>query len=168
MNPKDIIAPRLQFRKLTSKDAPAWEEFLSNHEAVKLFPPFGEVKNYALEWMEKQQLRYARDGFGLFALIEKSSGQFVGQCVEEVKELEIGYHLLPRFWKHGYATEAAIACRNFIFENNLRDSIISIIDVRNLSSMKVAMRNGMKREKQTRWRDLEVFIYRIHKSEWQK
>ena len=174
MNPEEIVAPRLQFRKLSLKDAPVWEEFLSSYDAVKLFPPFGEVKSYALEWMEKQKLRYERDGFGLFALIEKNSRQFVGQCglmiqeVEEVKELEVGYHLLPRFWKHGYATEAAVACRNFVFENNLRDSIISIIDVRNISSMKVAERNGMRREKQIQWRDLNVFIYRIHKTEWHK
>jgi len=174
VDPGKISAQRLRFRKLLLDDAAVWEEFLTDPEAVKLFPPFGEVKGYAIQWIEKQVIRYERDGSGLFALIEKNSNQFVGQCglmiqeVSGVNEVEIGYHLLPRFWKNGFASEAAIACKNFAFENNLFDSLISIIDVRNAASMKVAERNGMRREKQMIWRDLNVFIYRINKKDWRK
>jgi len=150
-------------------DAVTWEEFLSHREAIKFFSPFDDAKEYAREWMEKQVFRYQRDGFGLFAVLENGSGQFVGQCglmiqeVDGVNEIEIGYHLLPRFWKYGYATEAAMACKIFAFENEMSDSLISIIDKRNLASVKVAERNGMKLDKQTVWRDIEVFIYRIRK-----
>src|SRR6185295_498129 len=120
----DLTTRRLRFRKLELKDAKAWEEFLSDPQAVKFFLPIEDVKKYAVEWMEKQSNRYEKDGFGLFALIEKNSGEFIGQCglmiqeVDGIRELEIGYHLIPRFWKQGYASEAAIACRDFAFTNH--------------------------------------------------
>lgn len=112
LDPALIEAPRLQFRFLTRDDAPAWEEFLSHREAVKLFPPFDDVKKFSIDWMERALNRYKNEGLGLYALIEKSSGAFVGQCgflkqeVDGVLETEIGYHLMPRFWKNGFATEA--------------------------------------------------------------
>jgi RimJ/RimL family protein N-acetyltransferase len=171
-DPALIEAPRLRFRFLSRDDAPAWEEFLSYREAVKYFPPFDEVKQFSIDWMERALTRYHSEGLGLYALIEKSSGAFVGQCgfvkqeVDGALETEIGYHLIPRFWKYGFATEAAMACRNYAFRNNLADSIISIIDKRNQPSIQVAMRNGMKPDKETVWRSIPVFIYRITKEQW--
>ena len=172
LDPASIEAPRLQFRFLTRDDAPAWEEFLSHREAVKLFPPFDDVKQFSIDWMDRALNRYNNEGLGLYALIEKSSGAFVGQCgflkqeVDGVLETEIGYHLMPRFWKYGFATEAAMACRDYAFRNKLADSIISIIDKRNQPSIRVAMRNGMKPDKETVWRTIPVFIYRITYEQW--
>jgi RimJ/RimL family protein N-acetyltransferase len=167
-----IISPRINFRKLTLEDAPAWEEFLSNAKAVKFFAPISNVKQFAVEWMQKTLNRYATDGFGLYALIEKESENFIGQCglmkqeVDGVMEFEISYHIIPRHWNNGFASEAAISVKNFAFENSLAESIVSIIVTENLPSIKVAEKNGMHREKQTKWRDADVFIYRITKSEW--
>ncbi len=158
---------RLMFRHLQPGDAVIWEAFLSNLEAVKFFPPGLNVTGSAVEWIERQLKRYKADGFGLNALIEKVSGDFVGQCgllrqeVDGIQELEIGYHLLPRFWKKGFAAEAANACRIFAFENNMAPSVISIIEPQNLASQRVAERNGMKKDKETFWRGAEVFIYRV-------
>ncbi len=172
LDPALIEAPRLRFRFLTRDDAPAWEEFLSYDEAVKLFPPFDDVKQFSIDWMERALNRYNNEGLGLYALIEKSSGAFVGQCgflkqeVDGVLETEIGYHLIPRVWKSGFATEAAMACRDYAFRNNLADSVISIIDKRNQPSIQVATRNGMKPDKETVWRTIPVFIYRITKEQW--
>ena len=34
----------------------------------------------AWEWLRRQQARYRKDGFGLWAAVERTSGEMVGQC----------------------------------------------------------------------------------------
>lgn len=40
-----------------------------------------------------------------------------------------------------------------LFENELTDSVISVIDIGNIKSQKVAEKNGLIREKQTKYSD---------------
>ena len=53
-------------------------------------------------------------GYGFWAAIEKSSGQFVGwfhfrPTATHPKEVELGYRLLKSVWGKGYATEGSRA-----------------------------------------------------------
>src|SRR5690606_8601635 len=102
------------------------------------------------------------------------TGRLIGHCgllvqiVDNITELEIGYSLLPEFWKKGYATEAAGKCMGFAFENNFSDSLISIISLTNTPSQKVAIKNGMKIEKQTTYNDNKVYIFRIGKQQFKR
>jgi RimJ/RimL family protein N-acetyltransferase len=103
-------------------------------------------------------------------LIDKHSNEFIGQCglliqtVDGVEELEIGYSIMPNHRKKGYALEAAKKCSVFAFENNFRDSLISIIHVDNVDSAKVALANGMHLEKTTNSNGDLVNIFRINKT----
>lgn len=112
--------------------------------------------------------RYEKKLGGMNALIHKSNGNLIGICgllvqtVDGRQELEIGYSILPQYWKQGYATEAATQCRQYAFENNLSDSLISIIHVDNIPSQKVAVKNGMHLDKTTCYKDNPVHIFRIH------
>ena len=64
-------------------------------------------------WLDKQLRRYREDGFGLWALVEKSSGALIGQCgltLQDYKDRrvpEIGYLLRRAYWHRGFAIEAA-------------------------------------------------------------
>jgi len=84
-----------------------------------------------------------------------------------IAELEVGYSLLPVFRNQGYATEAAGKCKDFAFENELSESLISIISITNAPSANVALKNGMHPEKQTIYNQNQVTIFRIHKQVWQ-
>ena len=57
--------------------------------------------------------------------------------------MEVGYSILPIRCKRGHTSESAIKCKNFTFENDLTDSLISIIHKENIGSRKVAINNGM-------------------------
>ncbi len=161
---------RLNFRSVLESDYDAWLKFFQDpntslHWIEEKEPAEDACKN----WYRKQDWRYKNNLGGMNALTEKSSGRLVGHCgllvqtVDDVTELEIGYSLLPEFWGMGYASESAIKCRNFAFENNLTESLISIISRTNLPSQKVALKNGMFIEKETIYKENKVFIFRIKK-----
>lgn len=171
--PAPIETARLIARPLTMGDATAWERFLGDEEATRYFPVSDDpLAVRAHQWMERQLNRYADGQFGLMALVRKSDGVWIGQCgllrqeVDGLTELEVGYHIFPEHWLQGYASEAAIAFRDFAFEQELAPSIISIIDRENIGSQKVALRNGMRREKACTFRGLDVYVYRVSRSEW--
>ena len=164
---------RLLLRPLVPEDARAWEAFVMDEKATEFFPSDWKLSpEKAKEWIEFQLKRYADSRYGLQALIEKGSGKLIGQCgllaqhIDNVDELEVGYHLLPAYWGKGYASEAAQAFKAMGFDNGLADSIISIIDVGNTASQKVAERNGMRRGVRTEYYGMEVFVYRISREEY--
>lgn len=105
-------------------------------------------------WLDRQTARYRRHGFGLWAACLKSTGEMVGQAglamqrVQEKEALEIGYLLKEKFWRRGYATEAALACREYAFGTLGQDKVHCIIKPDNTASKQVAERIGMHRERE--------------------
>ena len=165
---------RLLIRNLEESDIVLWKEFFIDNPSLSYLgiDINKSPEQNAREWIEMQFKRYEENRYGHHALMDKESGEFVGMCglltqiVEEKKEIEIGYSILPRFWGKGYASEAAQFFRDFGFEHEKLDRIISIIDIRNIASQKVAEKNGMTKNRQIKYYDLDVFIYQIIFDEW--
>ncbi|MBK7408047.1 MAG: GNAT family N-acetyltransferase [Saprospirales bacterium] len=162
---------RLLTRKLVYDDYKTWSAFFDEPDAIQFFtflkPTSSEER--AKDWIEKQLARYQEQRYGLQALIDKKTGEMIGQCgllaqdIDGKIELEVGYSLFKKHWGKGYATEAAIRFKEFGFAHNQAESIISIIDVHNIGSQKVALKNGMIRGKQLLWHDMNVYIFRVFK-----
>lgn len=163
-----LQSPRLRTRFLTLEDAAIWSEFMNDPVATELFPPndLPEGVDAAEHWVKYQLERYQTFRYGLQAILNKETGEFLGMCglllqhVDQQNEVEVGYHFLRKYWGNGYAPEAARLFLDYAFENQLADSVISIIHVRNTKSQRVAEKNGLQREKSTRWRGMDVFVYR--------
>ena len=107
------------------------------------------------------------------ALIDKKTNKLIGQCglliqtVENTERLEIGYSILPEYWNQGFASEASQKCKNYAFENNFSDALISIVHINNISSEKVALKNGMKLEKKIdSYKGIPVIVFKIDKEDW--
>jgi RimJ/RimL family protein N-acetyltransferase len=172
--PTGLTSPRLQTRLLTPEDAAAWTEFFLSPEAIELFPSAwkGDPAQASQSWIERQLTRYADQRYGMQMLLHRETGEIIGQSgllaqeVDGIAELEVGYHILRRHWGQGYAPEAARLFFQLGFDLKQVESIISIIDVRNVKSQRVAEKNGLVREKQTRWNELDVFVYRISREGW--
>lgn len=164
----EIETERLKTRFLTEEDYLVWAHFLNDPESVRFFPnaKFQSTEERAVFWITKQLNRYKENRYGLHALIDKNTGEFIGQCglllqeVDGKKEVEVGYHVFRKYWGNGYAPEAAIAFKNYAFDNNLANSVVSIIHKDNFRSQNVALKNGMKKEKETTWMDLPIFLFR--------
>jgi RimJ/RimL family protein N-acetyltransferase len=164
---------RLHFRPIAQEDCDAWLPFFKDPSSFKHWvAPEQDPEDACREWFVRQKQRYNNNEGGMNALIEKASGKLIGYCgllvqvVDHLTELEIGYSLLPDFRGKGFATEAARQCRDFAFENRFSESLISIISLTNTASMNVAIKNGMKAEKETVYKGNEVTIFRIEKKNW--
>lgn len=170
-----LQSPRLTTRFITQDDVKVWAEFCSDPACTRFTTPLGNTpEEKAQFFIDRSMNRYEEGTYGLQALISKETGEFIGQCglmlqnVDGVDEVEVGYHLLPRHWGKGYATEAAQMFRDYGFENNVAPSIISIIDPQNFPSKKVAERNGMTLVVLSAlFRDGKYNIFRITRKEWE-
>ena len=165
---------RLKFRLLNIED---FESFIELFEDIEVCRFLGvdkiETPNERCKlWFELTFDRYKNDLGGQNILIEKNTNKIVGQSgllVREIdgkQEIEIAYSILPNFRKKGFATESTEKCKNFAFENKFSESLISIIHTENIHSEKVAEKNGMRKDKNTEFQEMEVNIFRIDLNEW--
>ena len=120
---KEILRTgRLILRELEDGDFPALCRMLQDGEVMYAYEhAFSDQE--AWDWLRRQQERYRTDGFGLWAVVEKCSGEMVGQCGLTWQELgdgtrvpEVGYLLEKAAWHKGYATEAVRAACRWAFE----------------------------------------------------
>ncbi len=157
---------RLILREFTPADADALSLVLSDPETMRHYPMRFD-RAAVEEWIARQMRRYTADGFGLWAMVLKSSGELIGDCgltvqeVEGVREIEVGYHVRRDLWGQGLASEAAEACREYGFSHVPVDRLISLIRPENLQSRRVAEKNGMTVQKEIVWRGLSHLVYAV-------
>ena len=164
----DQETERLRFRKLEATDFETWLPFHQDPRSTEHWEGMPDDPIEACNhWFDKAFYRYENKLGGMNVLISKETGEFIGQCgllkqtVDGIQELEIGYSILPKYWKQGYAIEAAQKCKAFVKENDLTSSLISIIHVENIPSQKVAIKNGMHLDKTTVFNENPAHIFRI-------
>jgi RimJ/RimL family protein N-acetyltransferase len=88
-------------------------------------------------------------------VIEKATGAVIGDCgllekdVDGKREIELVYVFAPDVWGRGYATEMAGAVKRYAFTELGLERLIALIDPENASSERVAVRIGMRYERET-------------------
>jgi ribosomal-protein-alanine N-acetyltransferase len=140
-----IETERLLLRELTPADVDGLLQIFGDPVAMWAYP---STKDRAQTegWIRWATDSYAQNGWGLWAITRREDGRFLGDCgpmmqpVEGVDVAELGYHVVRAQWGKGYATEAALACRDWFFANTSRDRLVSIIWPPNLASRRVAER----------------------------
>lgn len=140
---------RLLLREMTGGDFPALCRMLRDPEVMYAYEHAFSDQEVQI-WLDNQLRRYRQDGFGLWAVELGQTGEMIGQCGLTWQDwngrqvLEVGYLFRRDAWGRGYATEAAVACRNYAFETLNAPEVFSIIRDSNLPSRRVAERNGME------------------------
>lgn len=139
---------RLYLREMTQLDYSDLCKILQDSDVMYAYEGVFSDKE-TKDWLDRQIKNYKEHGFGLWAVILKETDEMMGQCgltLQEYKNkkiIEVGYLLKRSFWHKGYATEAAIACKEYAFNKLNVNEVFSIIRDSNIQSQNVAMRNGM-------------------------
>ncbi len=168
--PEILKTERFTMKKLTLSDKDSWMEFIKSQDALKFISFIQSTEQACENWILRQIERYKDKQGGLYGMYENDV--LIGQCgllVQDIdgnEELEIGYHVMPKYWKKGYAFEAAYAWKNYAFQNRFNSSIISMIHTGNIASQSVARKNGMNQDYETFYKDLPVIIFRITYADW--
>jgi RimJ/RimL family protein N-acetyltransferase len=167
-----LETPRLALREMSLDDLDFIATMLADPLVMRFYPQTYS-REEAAAWIERQMDRYARHGSGLWLALDRTTGEPMGQVgllrqmVDGVEEPEVGYLLYHAYWSRGYATEAAGAVRDWAFEVRGEPHVISLIRPENVPSQAVALRLGMKPERETLFHDLRhlVFVLRRPSSE---
>ena len=148
-----IETQRLLLREYTMDDFDALYEIMSDPETMQHYPaPFDKARTR--RWIEWNLENYAKYGFGLWAVVLKETGEFIGDCGITIQNIdgeslpEIGYHIHKKYWRRGFAKEAAKAVRDWAFENTEYPSFYSYCKYTNEASYKTAEAIGMHFDKE--------------------
>lgn len=151
MNKREYIqeTERLVIRKLANDDFDTLLTIMGKPEVMYAWE-HGFNKDDVRAWIERQLMRYAKDGVGYFAVELKESGLLVGQAglmktiMNGNEVVEIGYIFDNTYWHNGYATEAAESLIAYAFDGLELPAVYCSIRPENKASIRVAKRLGME------------------------
>lgn len=169
-----IETERLVLREYTPDDFDALHEIMSDPETMQHYPaPFDEVRTR--RWIDWNLESYRQYGFGLWAVVLKETGEFIGDCGITIQNIdgemlpEIGYHIHKKYWRRGFAKEAARAVRDWVFLNTDYDAVWSYMKYTNIGSWSTALANGMKKVKEyPDPKNTVSYAYAITREEWEQ
>jgi len=156
-----IETERLLLRPPEPHDAEAVYRVISDREVMRWISPTGEPGTFddAVARVERWSGGWEADGFGHFMVARKDTGTVVGRVgllcwqpdfsehglrseIGEDSEIELGWTLERAAWGHGFATEAAVAARDWTLESVPLQRLISLIVPDNVRSIRVAKKIG--------------------------
>ena len=166
---KVLETERLLLRHLSVDDARFMLELMNEPSYIRFI---GDRKIRSLEGAKVSITNgpiasYARNGFGLYLVELKETGESIGICGlikrDTLEDVDIGYAFLPKFWLKGYAIESAMAVRNYAHEVLGLKRLVGITDPENVGSIRVLEKIGMKFEKMVRLSedDIELKLFSV-------
>lgn len=146
---KYIETERLILRSWRTDDLPLFAAINSDERVMRYFPaPLTEAETEAFYHRIKDEFR--RNGWGLFAVELKSTGDFIGYVglheigfeADFAPGVEIGWRLSADHHNRGYATEAAKAVLQYAAELGMQ-RVYSFTAAINHPSERVMQKIGM-------------------------
>lgn len=167
-----ITTERLILREYTQADFEDLYAILSDPVTMQHYPkPYDAAGTQ--RWLDWSINNYKTYGFGLWAIVLKETGEFIGDCGITMQPIdgqqlpEIGYHIHRDHWRRGYAKEAASAVRDWGFQNRDFDCLYSYMKFTNVASYSTARSIGMEKIKE--YPDKEdglLHVYCITREQW--
>ena len=175
MHPNDIEikTERLILRLPRHEDFERYAELQADENAARYI---GGQLQRAPAWRKFLQMpgAWLIQGFGMFSVIGKSDGRWIGQTgpwhPEGWPGTEIGWSFHPDAWGNGYATEATRAAIDWTFANLGWNEMIHSIHPDNHASQALAQRLGSRNRGPGKLppphQDLPIEIWGQSRAEW--
>ncbi|MCU7616449.1 GNAT family N-acetyltransferase [Chryseobacterium sp. PBS4-4] len=161
---------RLLLREFNMNDAESFYDLNLNPNVIKYtgnlaFKDIDEAKRFLENYSD-----YKENGFGRWAVINKSTTEFLGWCGlkydKKSHETDIGFRFFENFWSQGFATESAKACLNYGFEKLNLKTIIGRAMKENQASIKVLEKIGLHYVKDFDFDGQKGLIYKIENTKY--
>ena len=159
---KIIECDRFYLREYQESDYADLSQIYQDAKNMVYFgAPYDDKKMRCLiDWTMDNYKKY---GFGFWAIIDKQSGEFIGDCGLSMQKIdgewlpEIGYHIKMKYHNMGYASEAAKLVKEYVFKNYSFPALYGYTHKANVPSIKVMQHNGMSFVKEYR-EDGEIYV----------
>ena len=156
---------RLLLRLPEPADIDEYDAILGDPKVVRALGFGPRTREETAVAIERMLRHWERHGIGLFSVVRKTGERLLGRVgfllwnsdrwlnalhheLEGPLETEIGWTLGSGFWNQGYATEAALACRDWALGERGLTRLISLIAAGNTASIRVAEKIGEKLERE--------------------
>ena len=167
-----IETERLFLREMDENDFDALYEVLADADIMQHYPYIFD-ENRVRNWIQRNIERYRIFGFGLWAVCLKETGEMIGDCgltlqlIDGRIKPEIGYHIRANKQRNGYAKEAAIAVRDWTFNNTPFQIVYSYMKYTNEPSVKTAISYGCKQvDEYQDDKDKITKVFAISRDQW--
>ena len=148
-----LTTDRLCLRGWTETDLEPFAALNADPEVVE-FLPRALTRTESDAFAERIRVHFEVHGYGLWAVEEAASGEFVGFVglsnpsfeASFMPCVEVGWRLGRSHWGKGYATEGAREALRFGFEDAGLDEIVSFTVPLNLRSRSVMEKLGMRHD----------------------
>ena len=169
MHLKTFETKRLILRPMTGEDAAFILELLNDPSFIR---NIGDRKVRSIDGArayitDGPVASYARNGFGLYLVELKETHESMGMCGlirrNTLKDVDIGYAFLPRYWSRGYAFEAASAMKQYAQKDMGLKRLVAVVDPENLASIRLLEKLGMQFERMVKLSpdDIELKLFSI-------
>ena len=138
-----IMTERLEIRRFRQADKEQYAKIMTN-PAVYKYLGSGEGLDEA---GAHKLLTFFSFSLGVFAVVEKKSGNLIGHCgIRPIQDgrIELLYAYDPSAWGKGYGTEAATAVLEYGKENFEIDELIAMAYPENPASIGIIKKLGFK------------------------
>ena len=158
---------RLALRRLSLEDADFILELLNEPSFLEHIGDRGvRTVEDALQYIRTGPMAsYERFGFGLYLVESRNGREPLGICGllkrKALKDVDLGFAFLPRFWSRGYAFESASAVLDHARTVLGLERIVAIVSPGNAASVGLLEKLGFRSEGVTRLsedgRDVQLF-----------
>ncbi len=142
-----LETPRLILRVPRLEDLDRWAEMMCDEQAARFI---GGTAPREVTWRALMTMigAWHATGIGMFSVIEKSSGKWVGRLGPWQPlgwpGTEVGWAISRECWGLGYAPEGAAIATDWAFDNLGWTNVIHSIDPGNVASQAVAKKLGSR------------------------
>jgi [ribosomal protein S5]-alanine N-acetyltransferase len=151
--PLPITTRRLLIREYTAEDAAAVFGYVKDPiywQYQRSEAPSEEQIKTLIEWVVREQAASPRLLY-FMAAARRDSGEIIGEAVLKItnpvdRQGDLGFGVVPKFWKQGYGTEIGHAILDAAFEHFKLHRIAGLCSPDNKGSIRVMQKLGMARE----------------------
>ena len=146
--PWDILeTERCLVRETTVEDVDAFYDLYRDKEITEYMEDLFEDRDEEIEYIKSYIKNvYEFYGFGMWTVLEKTSGKIIGRAGVSYREgyelPELGFMIGKAYWRQGYAFEVCKAIANYMHKNYEMDQIQIFIEPENTPSILLAKKLG--------------------------